>query len=247
MNAEGLLLIAHGSKDPGWKLPFESIKEITQSEFKGTTALAYLESTYPSVEQGVSHLLAAGATKIKVAPLFLALGAHVRSDIPRLIEEEKRKAPGVSFSVLPAIGLLASVQQLISTEVIALSSEQAIPGLQKFSDDVSVAAQICVQHIDHALQSGYQTVICNRPDEEEGPTQTPHSEIAQACAVKGLRFIYYPVSPVEQTEQQVRAMAELIIASPKPVLVYCRSGRRSKRLLELGRELAELYSPESFG
>lgn len=247
MNTEGLLLIAHGSKDPEWKVPFESIEAITRAGFSGVTSLAYLESAQPSVEQGISKLLAAGVQNITVAPLFLALGAHVRTDIPTLIERAQRKAPGVSFTVLPAIGLLDSIQRLIATEVIALGSKEKLPGLQKIDDEISIAAQLGVQHIAEASKSGYKTIICNRPDEEEGPFQTPHQAIAAACAQEGLRFLYLPVSPVEQTEQQARDMLELISKSPKPILIYCRSGRRSKRLIELGQELAELYSPESFG
>ena len=115
------------------------------------------------------------------------------------------------------------------------------------SDEISIAAQINVAQVRLAAELGYRSIICNRPDEENGDGQTPHRDIALACARHGLTFTYFPVGSGEHTEQQVRDMREYIDRAPKPVLVYCRTGRRSTRLIQAGEALLDLYHPESFG
>lgn len=247
MNTHGLLLVAHGSKDPEWTIPFKAIEDSTRREFPGPVVLSYLESSAPQIEQGLSQLLASGVTKITVAPLFFAVGSHVRTDIPQIIQKAVAGHPGVAFNILPAVGQIPVIQRLISSEIVSQISAEVIPNLQQFSDEISIAAQLRAEHVKSAANLGFKAIICNRPDEEEGEHQTPHQEIAQACKRLGLEFIYFPVSPTDHTEQQARGIRDSVNQSPKPVLIYCRSGRRSKALLVRGEELFDLYHPESFG
>jgi uncharacterized protein (TIGR01244 family) len=246
MSVQGLLLVAHGSKDPEWTVPFREIEASAQREFPGPIVLTYLESATPSVAQGIDQLLSDGATQITVAPLFFAVGSHVRTDIPTLLRQAAEQHPQVTFNVLPAVGLLPAVQRLISAEIIAQASPERIPGLDELSQTVSVSAQIGVHHLQRAADLGYRSVICNRPDDEEGEQQTSHRQIARECSRLGLKFVYYPVSPNDYSEQQARDMREFVTTLPAPVLVYCRSGRRSKKLLTLSDHLSDLYHPESF-
>lgn len=245
MSAHGLLLVAHGSKDPEWTIPFKAIEDSTRQEFSGPIVLTYLESASPRIEQGVSQLLSSGVTNITVAPLFFAVGSHVRTDIPQLIQEAASRHPEVAFNILPAVGQLPAVQRLISSEIASQASMHVIPKLQQVSAEISIAAQIRVEHVQRAADLGFKSIICNRPDEEEGEHQTPHQEIAHACARHGLEFSYFPVSPTNHTEQQARDMQDFLNQSAKPVLIYCRSGRRSKALLALGEELFGSHQPES--
>jgi sirohydrochlorin cobaltochelatase len=119
MIVDGLLLIAHGSKDPEWIKPFKAIESELRQRFHGPMILTYLESTAPRIEEGLDYLLKNGATQISVAPLFLSAGTHVRSDIPDLIDRFSLRAAGVSFWILPPIGDLITVQQLIANEVVS--------------------------------------------------------------------------------------------------------------------------------
>lgn len=245
MSTHGLLLVAHGSKDPEWTIPFKAIENLTRQEFPGPIVLSYLESASPQIEQGVLQLLAGGVTNITVAPLFFAVGSHVRTDIPQLVQKAARHCPEVAFNILPAVGKLPAVQRLISSEIASQASMHVIPKLQQVREDISIAAQIRVEHVQRAADLGFKSIICNRPDEEEGEHQTPHQEIAQACARHGLAFTYFPVSPTNHTEQQARDMQDFLNQSARPILIYCRSGRRSKALLALGEELLGSQHPES--
>jgi sirohydrochlorin cobaltochelatase len=246
MNTHGLLLVAHGSKDPEWTIPFKAIEDSAKREFSGPVVLSYLESSSPRIEQGLLQLLSSGVTNITVAPLFFGVGSHVKTDIPQIIQKTVGGHPGVAFNILPAVGQIPAIQRLISSEIVSQVSAEVIPNLQQVSEEISIAAQIRVEHIQSAANLGFRSIICNRPDEEEGEHQTPHQEIAQACARHGLKFTYFPVSPADHTEQQVRDMRDAVNQSPKPVLIYCRSGRRSNALLARSEELFDLYHPESF-
>lgn len=127
MSCRGLLLLAHGSKDPEWLTSLKMIEDFARREFAGPTVLCYLESATPRVEQGVLELVFAGVRHIAVAPLFLAAGSHVKVDIPNLIRAERDRHPGVDFLILPTIGQLPQVQRAISIAIVRSASPHRIP------------------------------------------------------------------------------------------------------------------------
>jgi len=87
---EGIVLLGHGSKDPEWSQPFEKIAVSLGKRLPAVPVfLAYLEHG-PSLEEAVAALMAKGALSIRVIPLFLGAGGHVKQDLPRLIAEAKR-------------------------------------------------------------------------------------------------------------------------------------------------------------
>ena len=79
---EGIVLLGHGSKDPEWSQPFEKIAVSVAKRLPAVAvALAYLEHG-PSLEEAVTVLAAKGALSIRVVPLFLGTGGHVKEDLP---------------------------------------------------------------------------------------------------------------------------------------------------------------------
>lgn len=99
-----LLLFAHGSSDPGWAAPFVKLKVAIQArEPDKIVALAFLERMEPSFDDAVTALQKQGVEHITIAPIFLAIGGHMRNDLPKLIEETQART-GISFRVLPALG-----------------------------------------------------------------------------------------------------------------------------------------------
>ena len=100
-----LVLFAHGSRDPEWVLPFEVLRESVRLQAPDTAIeLAYLEATAPDLNLCVRTLAAGGVTAIKVLPLFLALGKHLRTDIPELAARIKLDYPALTIEFLPALG-----------------------------------------------------------------------------------------------------------------------------------------------
>ena len=87
---EGIVLLGHGSKDPEWSQPFEKIAVSLGKRLPAVPVfLAYLEHG-PSLDEAVAALVAKGALSIRVIPLFLGAGGHVKEDLPKLVAEAKR-------------------------------------------------------------------------------------------------------------------------------------------------------------
>ncbi len=109
-----LLLFAHGSSDPGWAEPFIKLKAAVQAKEPGRKVeLAFLERMQPSFEETVTALHAQGVRHITVAPIFLAIGGHMRKDLPKLIEETQSRT-GIEFRVLPTLGEVGTLIETIA-------------------------------------------------------------------------------------------------------------------------------------
>ncbi|MCE4557529.1 sirohydrochlorin chelatase [Roseateles cellulosilyticus] len=84
---DGLLLFAHGARDPAWARPFEVITERLSAARPGVpVVMAYLEFMSPGMEDAARQLAEAGCTRVHVMPLFLGTGGHVRRDVPVLLD-----------------------------------------------------------------------------------------------------------------------------------------------------------------
>lgn len=118
MNKTGILLFAHGSRDPAWKKPFEAILEETRRQFQGPVGLAFLESMSPDFAAGIDTLCAQQVNSIRIVPIFLATGSHMRQDLPLLIEEAAHRHPGIQIYAVPAIGEDTQVQQGIAAYAV---------------------------------------------------------------------------------------------------------------------------------
>jgi sirohydrochlorin cobaltochelatase len=101
----GLLLFAHGARDPQWARPFEAVAVRCRAQ-RGETrvALAFLEFMAPNLVTAGNALVAAGCTAVDVVPLFLGAGGHVRKDLPVLLAQLQEAHPAVQFTLRPAVG-----------------------------------------------------------------------------------------------------------------------------------------------
>lgn len=118
---QGLLLIAHGARDPRWALPFEDIaRRIRAQRPQVAVELSFLEFMAPDLPAAGERLALAGCTSIAVLPLFLGAGGHVRQDLPRLIEIVAKRHPKVQISLAPAVGEIDSVVAAMANAALAL-------------------------------------------------------------------------------------------------------------------------------
>ena len=101
----GLLLYVHGARDPRWAEPFERLRaRIRERHPETPVALAFLEHLPPDLATAAKDLVANGATRIKVVPLFFGRGGHLREDLPRQLAAARAEVPGVAFDVTAAAG-----------------------------------------------------------------------------------------------------------------------------------------------
>ena len=106
----GLLLFAHGARDPHWAVPFEDVAARVRAAHPGVpVALAFLEFMAPDLREAGRQLAAQGCTRVDVLPLFLGAGGHVRKDLPELLAELAAAHPRVSWQLHPAVGELDTV------------------------------------------------------------------------------------------------------------------------------------------
>lgn len=118
---DALLLFAHGSSDPVWAEPFVKLQSVVrQRDPQQIVELAFLERMDPSFDDAVSALYERGVRQITVAPLFLAIGGHMRKDLPLLIDAAKDRT-GISFRVLPALGEVDTLVESIASWVHSAS------------------------------------------------------------------------------------------------------------------------------
>jgi len=105
MTRPGIVLFAHGSRDPLWRAPIEAVHaHIAEHQPELLVRCAYLELCTPDLPQAVAGLVAAGATHVTVVPMFLGTGKHAREDLPVLVQQLRDNHPQVAIHVQPAIG-----------------------------------------------------------------------------------------------------------------------------------------------
>jgi sirohydrochlorin cobaltochelatase len=110
-----IILLAHGSPDPLWKQPFEALyQDVSKSYGESNASLAYMELTSPSLEDVVA-LLNKDVRKVAVLPLFLAVGRHLRHDVPAQIKALQNDH--LQIDLLPPIGDDVIVKQAMQTVV----------------------------------------------------------------------------------------------------------------------------------
>ncbi len=105
MDRRGIILFAHGSRDPLWHLPIEAVATaIRARDAQALVGCAYLELSTPDLAQAATAMIAAGACRLRVFPLFLGVGKHAREDLPRLIAGLRAAHPDVPVELMATAG-----------------------------------------------------------------------------------------------------------------------------------------------
>ena len=116
----GIILFAHGSRDPLWRLPIDTVAaQITNRAPDVPVRCAYLELCVPTLVDAAAELVATGVRKIKIFPLFFGVGKHAREDLPVLIEVLRVSHPDLAVELLPTAGEFPQLISLMAD--IALS------------------------------------------------------------------------------------------------------------------------------
>jgi sirohydrochlorin cobaltochelatase len=116
----GLVLFAHGARDPRWAEPFLAIAaRIRLADPGRLVELAFLELMEPDLGEAARRLADAGATRIDVVPLFLGMGGHLRQDLPPLVEAVRAALPEVEVRLHPPIGENDAVIAVVASAALA--------------------------------------------------------------------------------------------------------------------------------
>lgn len=102
--------------------------------------------------------------------------------------------------------------------------------IRQIAADVCVAPQLKPEAMNELARLGFRSVVNNRPDFEEGPSQPTSAAIEAAARGAGLQYVHLPVQPAYQSPEEIARFAALLQELPRPLLVFCRSGARSTKL-----------------
>lgn len=116
----GVILFAHGSRDPLWRGPIEAVADRVRARSPQTpVACAYLELCEPDLPTATQGLIAQGVTQINVLPVFFGMGKHAREDLPALLADLRQRHPGVQVQALPTAGEHPAVTELLAQLALA--------------------------------------------------------------------------------------------------------------------------------
>lgn len=109
---------------------------------------------------------------------------------------------------------------------------------EQIDEALCVTAQVQPDDLPALAAAGFRSIVNNRPDFEGGPGQPTSAELEAAARKAGLEYRYLPVPPTGHTPEQACSMASAVDALPKPVVAFCRTGRRSAALYRMGQSKA---------
>lgn len=99
----GLILFAHGSRDPAWGASLHALaRELAAQDPTLQVRCAFLELQAPDLASVVAEL-APQVQHLWVCPVFWAANGHVRRDLPALLDEARRAHPRLQLELLPAL------------------------------------------------------------------------------------------------------------------------------------------------
>jgi sirohydrochlorin cobaltochelatase len=93
----GIVLFAHGARAASWAQPFERLRDLVEARHVGgPVRLAYLELMAPDLPTVLEQMASAGTLRIDLFPIFLAVGGHLREDLPGTAGDRAVAAPATA-------------------------------------------------------------------------------------------------------------------------------------------------------
>jgi sirohydrochlorin cobaltochelatase len=115
-----LVLYAHGARDPQWAEPIRAIRDrVATLQPELVVEIAFLEHMSPSFDEAAAALHARGVRDVRVLPLFLARGGHLKRDLPEQIARVSAAWPDLRIDATAALGEDATMVDAIARWAIA--------------------------------------------------------------------------------------------------------------------------------
>ena len=100
-----MVLLGHGSRLESANRGLQEVAaQVAARLHPRKVEAGFLQLAEPGLAEAVERCVAAGATRVVVVPFFLFAGAHVREDIPALLDELATRHPGVELCQADVLG-----------------------------------------------------------------------------------------------------------------------------------------------
>ena len=100
-----LVLLAHGSKDPRWRLPFNELTVALETCLGADSVrVAYMEFGPPTLADVAQEATRNDRLDVLILPFFLAAGGHLSQDIPAQVAAAKMRFPQLRIELAAPIG-----------------------------------------------------------------------------------------------------------------------------------------------
>lgn len=110
-----VVLFAHGSRDPLWRVPIDAVATAMRDQApKVAVHCAFLELMTPDLPTVVNALVQDGHRAIRIVPMFLGVGRHGREDLPALVAQLRQDHPEVRLELTPAVGEMPELTRCLA-------------------------------------------------------------------------------------------------------------------------------------
>lgn len=117
-----LILFAHGARDAEWASPMRAVQLLIRQQHPDSDVeLAFLEFMQPTLAEVVGQVVAKGAGKVVIVPMFIARGGHLKHELPEMVDGLRARHPGIDIVLNGPIGEHAAVIQAMAAAALAVA------------------------------------------------------------------------------------------------------------------------------
>jgi sirohydrochlorin ferrochelatase len=100
-----VIILGHGSRSEGADKSIQRIAaEVKKRGGYEIVEQAFLQHTPPTLMETIEACARQDAGRIVIVPFFMQSGAHVTKDVPALIEQARKKHPGIEILLTDFVG-----------------------------------------------------------------------------------------------------------------------------------------------
>lgn len=119
---DAIILFAHGAREPEWAEPFKKIQQRVAHQLPHMRIeLAFLEIMLPTLSDTLAKLAAEQVKEVRIVPLFLGQGGHLKHDLPKLVRDARERHPDLSIEVSSPIGEVDALLDKIAEWIVGES------------------------------------------------------------------------------------------------------------------------------
>ncbi|MFQ5508452.1 MAG: sirohydrochlorin chelatase [Leptospirillia bacterium] len=113
-----ILLIGHGSRNPAGNVEFLAFVDRLKGRLPDQTIVpCFIELADVLIPEGIERAVALNATRIVCVPVILLAAGHVKMEIPEILEDARKKHPGVEFVYTRNIGVCDQTVRMMAERV----------------------------------------------------------------------------------------------------------------------------------